>query len=884
MATGDQEFLAFNRGLVSRFALARTDLAKLKLAAQRFVNWMPRALGAMSLRVGLGYKGATASNAQARLLPFVFSSSDVAKLEITNTLVRVWVDDALVTRGSVSTVFANGTFDSNLTSWTGVDEGSAVSDWATGGYMSLIGTGSGAAIRRQTLTVSGGDQNAEHALRVIVERGPVTLRVGSTSGGAEYIRDYVLGKGAHSLTFTPTGANVYVQIFNRETYAALVDSIAIEAAGVMTLPAPWLTADLRLIRFDQSGDVVYLACSGYQQRKIERRSTRSWSVVVYQPIDGPFLTANTSPTTLTATAITGNTTLTASTPVFRSTHVGALFQHTSVGQLVSASLTGAAQSTGNIEVNGVGAARTFSISITGTWTATIVLERSMAAPGSWTTVATYTINQSTSLTDGLDNQVAFYRLTCSAFTSGTAVAQLSYSAGSITGVARVTAYTSETVVSVEVLIDLGGTAATDDWAEGQWSDFRGWPSAVAFDGGRLWWSGKDKFNGSISDAFEGFDPNYEGDAAPISRSVGSGPVDAINWLVSMQRLLAGTDGAVVSVRSSSLDEPLTNANFNPKQPSTQGSAQISAVKIDSALVYVQRSGVRLYSMDFSIETNDYRPNDLTAVVPEIGSPGFVTIAVQRQPDTRIHCVRSDGTVAILVFDAAEDVKCWIEFETDGEVEEVCVTPGTEEDAVYYVVKRTVNGSTVRFIEKWALLSECVGGSLNKQADSFITYTGGAVSSLAVAHLEGETLVRWCDGEDKGTAVVTGGSIALGGSYTNVMVGLPYTAQWQSAKLAYIIERGFSGLTKRKRIESIGVILVDTHPQGLSYGRDFNNLDALPQSVGYQDQDQDTMIEEWDHQPVAFPGEFTADSRLCLQAAAPRPCTVLAAVIQQQSNT
>jgi hypothetical protein len=47
-----------------------------------------------------------------------------------------------------------------------------------------------------------------------------------------------------------------------------------------------------LVRFDQSADVLFVACEGHQQRRIERRGTspnaRSWSVVLYQPEDGPF--------------------------------------------------------------------------------------------------------------------------------------------------------------------------------------------------------------------------------------------------------------------------------------------------------------------------------------------------------------------------------------------------------------------------------------------------------------------------------------------------------------------------------------------------------------------------------------------------------------------
>jgi hypothetical protein len=62
---------------------------------------------------------------------------------------------------------------------------------------------------------------------------------------------------------------------------------------------------------------------------------------------------------------------------------------------------------------------------------------------------------------------------------------------------------------------------------------------------------------------------------------------------------------------------------------------------------------------------NYGSTQLSALVPEIGDPGIVKMAVQRQPDTRIHCVRSDGTVALLVFDKVESVICWVEIETPG---------------------------------------------------------------------------------------------------------------------------------------------------------------------------------------------------------------------------
>lgn len=892
--------VAFNRGIVSRLALARTDVKRVAFSADTMTNWMARVLGSMMLRPGLGYLGSTASNAAARCLPFVFATSDTALIELTNTAMRVWVSDALVTRGSVSSAVTNGNFDTNLTGWTDSDEGGGTSAWVTGGYMGLTGNGTAAAIRDQQVTVIAADQNDEHALDIVVQRGPVVLRVGSTSGGDEYISETVLATGSHSLAFTPTG-NFHIRFASTLKRQVLVSSCNVAAAGVMSVTAPWLAVDLGKIRFDQSGDVLFIACAGYQQYMIERRGVRSWSVVRYYSNDGPLRNPNTGPITMTAAALSGNTTLTASRAYFKSTNVGSLFRITSNGQNVSASITAENTFTNAIRVEGVDAQRVFTITIDedGAGSATFTLQRSLVSEdGPWTDVLSRTADTVETYDDTLDNQIAWYRLGVKTgdYGSGTHAVSLAYTVGSIDGYARVTAFTSVTVVDIEILSDLGGTAATDDWAEGEWSDRRGWPTSVAFYEGRLWWAGKQGIWGSVSDGFDSFDETVEGDSGPINRDVGSGPVDTVNWLLPLSRLIAGAEGAELSCKSSSLDEPLTPTNFQVKPASTQGSAAVTASRIDKRGVYIQNGGTRVFELAFGKDGIDYDSEDLTVLVPEIGEPSIVRMAVQRKPDTRIHCVRSDGTVAMAIFDRAENVLCWLELETrtGDAIEDVCVLPGASgsgEDAVYYVVRRDVNNVTVRYLERWALESECRGGTTNKQADSFITYSQASSSTITgLTHLAGEDVVVWDNGKclrDAGGAIETftvsgGGSITVtnaGSSYnaTVGMVGLPYTAQWRSTKLAYAAQAG-TALTQRKKFEHLGAILVDTHYQGLKYGPNFDTLQNMPLVERGTEVAVDTVHSTYDEDPFEFEGEWGPDSRLCLQAQAPRPCNILAGVL------
>ena len=476
--------LAFNRGLVDARGLARADIKRIALSAEVMVNWMPRVLGSMMMRPGMGYTGASASNNQARQLAFVFSLTSKASIELTNLLLRVWLEDTLITRPAVTAAVTNGNFDTDLTGWTDNDQAGATSAWVTGGYMGLTGTGTNAAIRDQTVVVAPMEQGTEHALRVVVQRGPVVLRVGTSTTDDSYIGETELETGNHSLSFTPTG-NFNIRFQSRLERQVLVNSCNVEAAGVMTLPAPWLTADLEKIPYDyqfsQSGDVCFIGCAGYAPHRIERRATRSWSIVQYIANDGPFRVENVGPITMAVAAISGNTTLTASAAYFKSTHApstnapGALFTLTSSGQTVTANISAENTFTNTIEVTNVGTSRSFTISLTGTWVATVTLQRSFDDGASWIDVTTYTTNQSITYSDGLDNQIVLYRIgvKTGAYTSGTVAATLAYTLGSIRGVCRVTSFTSSTVVDVEVLTAFGGTAATDTWSEGRWSDRHG---------------------------------------------------------------------------------------------------------------------------------------------------------------------------------------------------------------------------------------------------------------------------------------------------------------------------------------------------------------------------------------------------------------------------
>ena len=127
----------------------------------------------------------------------------------------------------------------------------------------------------------------------------------------------------------------------------------------------------RYVRYTQSGDVIYLSSAGgagtantIEPKKIERRGRHSFSLVRYNPNDGPFRNINISNTQINPTNLTGDVTLDADRPLFRQEHIGALFKITSIGQKVKLDVTGGNQFTDPIRVSGVEDGRKFQILIT----------------------------------------------------------------------------------------------------------------------------------------------------------------------------------------------------------------------------------------------------------------------------------------------------------------------------------------------------------------------------------------------------------------------------------------------------------------------------------------------------------------------------------------
>jgi hypothetical protein len=791
------------------------------------------------------------------------------------------------------------------------------------GTSRILNAGATGSLARTEKRVVINEPGTEHSLVIVVPRGPITLRVGSSARDDDYIRETVLGTGYHNLSLTPE-SDIYITLQTSSQANRVVSSLAIGDSGTVEIVTPWAHENLDDIRYDQSADVVYLDCDGVRAQKIERRGTgRSWSIVDYAPPNGPFLTFASSAARLTPLSLAaGNTQLTSDISFFTPGHIGAIFRIFHEGQSGEYHLGAKDATTEPIEVTGISdtgtpsttSERRISFAVTGNYTGALTIEKSVdgkdlgfkpisADLGTATDTGTFT----RAVTDRDDNIKAWYRVKMTSWTSGAARVAITYGGGGKTAYCRVTGFNSNQSVDIESATGfsrMGDTGLTNNWQEGFWSDQRGHPTAVALHSGRLGHAQGGSIFLSVADDYENFDENTVGEAGPIVRTLGSGPVDRIHYLLSLLRLIIGTAGAEIAVKSSSLDEPITPENCSAMAFSTQGSANVRALKMDARGIFVQRSGQRLFMVGAGTQGTtfgDYENMELTLLVPDLLRAGIVSVAVQRQPDSRIWCALGDGRVAVLLYEPQEEVMAWFTWSTqNGFVERVMVLPGVEEDAVYLHVRRTINGVTRRYLEKAAKESECVGDTgLSWLADCAISMTDtGRSATLNAPHLAGENVIVW--GSDTGTgggkdfspdsdsgvqqtyALDGNGDGALLEPAHHRVIGLGYDASWRSTKLAYAAEMG-TALSQFKTVPQLALSLYKCHNNGLFFGTDSGELDPLPRMMEEEPVDRDRIFETLDMVSVSMPRKWHPDTRLFFKAKAPRPATVLAAIPSVVTN-
>jgi len=271
------------------------------------------------------------------------------------------------------------------------------------------------------------------------------------------------------------------------------------------------------------------------------------------------------------------------------------------------------------------------------------------------------------------------------------------------GYVEVTAVTDSTNAVCTVIEDLSAHTATTEWFESSWSDYRGWPHTVTFFEERLVFGGCDGQPQTLWFAqttdYESFDissPLVDTDACTYT--LAADQVNVIRWLKSGKRLLVGTSGGEWWATGSTENETITPSSILVRRESTYGSDPIEPTLIGNAVLMAQKPGTKV--REFAYQDYEYVGRDLIVLSEHLFSSNYIVdMAYQQSPDQILWVVRDDGLMAALTYMPEHDVYGWHRHSTTGEIESVATIGGDTEDELWLIVKRSINGTDKRYVER-----------------------------------------------------------------------------------------------------------------------------------------------------------------------------------------
>ena len=252
--------------------------------------------------------------------------------------------------------------------------------------------------------------------------------------------------------------------------------------------------------------------------------------------------------------------------------------------------------------------------------------------------------------------------------------------------------------------------------------------------------------------------------------------------------------------------------------------------------------------------------DFTATV----STNTVTIKETTPQASGFLTISSGDTTRLASTDEAHSV-----------VESAASISGTlTEDEFYVIVKRTINGSTKRFVEVFANFDFDENDATDfKFLDSHLIYDGSATSTLSgLSHLEGQTVSVLADGSTHATKIVSSGSISLDRSTTKAVVGLAYDSVLQTMRIEGGAAEGTSqGNTKR--ISKVVLRLFET--VGVKVGPTLAKLETVPFRTTSSDLSApvDTLLAG--DREIEFRDDYNSDGFIFIKQDQPLPLSVLA---------
>ena len=306
----------------------------------------------------------------------------------------------------------------------------------------------------------------------------------------------------------------------------------------------------------------------------------------------------------------------------------------------------------------------------------------------------------------------------------------------------------------------------------------------------------------------------------ISFRVAAREANTIRHIVPLTQLLLLTSAAEWRVTSINSDA-ITPSTISVRPQSYIGASNVQPVIINNTLIYVAARGGHVRECAYNWQANGFISGDLSLRSAHLFDDYDISdVAYSKAPYPIIWFISNNGKLLGLTYIPEQQVGAWHQHDTDGAFESCAVVAEGNEDVLYTVVKRTIGGSTKRYVERLA------SRQFSDQKDAFfvdsgLTYDGVPADEISgLDHIEGKTVSILADGAVHPQRVVTGGKVVLDVEASKVHVGLPITADVKTLPLAMQIDGSF-GQGRYKNVNKAWLRVFKS--SGIFIGPDENHL-------------------------------------------------------------
>ncbi len=664
-----------------------------------------------------------------------------------------------------------------------------------------------------------------------VERRPGTVAAHVFSGSERILPFVFNDSNAYALA---VGSDGTISAFRGARDVAVEVSPVSDSDALPASINPWK------IQTTQSADVLYLVSPEFAPRVVKRTLDAGGGVafsletLAFEfPPALDLYTGEAEIKCSKASVYTGAT-LTASSALFDSSDVGRTFTITHRTGITS-SKYGKRDSVGGWDSGWTSVYGAWTFSTRGTWTGTIDIYRHYGdgvgkKPTDDDLLYHYESEKDFNLSlsgDENDRDARYYFLWTVETTGTAADAKIGYTFTNPgyekTGVVLVTAVSSATSATCNVLSPLLNTKYTDTFRRGAFCPADGYPGAVALFQERLFFGGTDAHQariwGSCTNDWGDFMPIGGEDDSGLDFTLSSEKVCRVCWMAGFGgALLLGTTEDEWEVTGGSRNDPLTASSLSLKRNSSYGSKFPSVcVMAQDRLVFVQKDGRRLRSLAYNWESDAYGADELTLMARHILDESPVReLGLQRFPDTVLWTLREDGVLCSATLNTSQNVTGWARHPSGASCGSFCVLPGPDGNdllaAVFGNALSTMEGKGGVCLDLYApvyagSVPEGAGIHWTLSGASLVPSTAGILPGAKAALLLSDGRVLGASPDGSGNYILDSGELkdAPEGSPIG-WLGLPYSSVLSPMPAEFAGQDGHSLLRKK----TINRVLVDKY--------------------------------------------------------------------------